>query len=190
MFERLVQFDTALFQWVNGTHCTVLDWVMWSVSQHWCWALVLLAAFASMTLRKERRRWWLVLAAMAMCFLLADQTSCLVKEWVCRLRPCHALDDVRMFRTSCGGQYGFVSSHAANAFAIVAFLWLRYRRRCPIATVFMLIWAMVTCYSRAYLGKHYPGDLLGGALLGTIIGIVVWLITNAIEKRLKKSETK
>ncbi len=190
MFETINNLDTGLFLWINGHHSTVADWVMWGLSQHWCWAMVLLAAFAATTLHREPRRWWLVLAAVVLCFLLADQGSVLVKNWVCRPRPCHALDDVRMFRTSCGGQYGFVSSHAANAFAVVTFMWLRYSRRYRIGMVLLLVWAMATCYSRAYLGKHYPGDLLCGALLGAFIGFAVTLIYNAIEIKLKKSETK
>ena len=190
MLDQLTRLDTGLFLWINGHHCIAMDWVMWVMTQHWCWAIVLLAAFGAMTLRSEPRRWWLVLAAVALCFLLADQSSVMIKEWVCRPRPCHALEGVRMFRTRCGGDYGFVSSHAANSFAIVAFLWLRYRKRYPIGVVLMLLWAMTTCYSRPYLGKHYPGDLLGGALLGIAVGVVVWLISNAVEKKLRKSETK
>lgn len=190
MLERLVELDTALFQWINGHHGAALDWVMWGLSQHWCWAIVIVVAFCTMTLRKEPQRWWIVLVAIMLCFLLADQTSGLIKDWVCRLRPCHALDGVRMFRTRCGGQYGFVSSHAANVFAIVTYFWLRYRRRYRIGVVLMLVWAMAVCYSRAYLGKHYPGDLLCGALLGIICGILVLLISNAIERKIKKSETK
>lgn len=191
MWETLQQIDTEWFLWVNSHHCTALDWVMWTLSQHWCFAVVLLLAFGLTTLRTEPRRWWLALLAIALCFLLADQGSVqLFKNTVCRLRPCHALDNVRMFRTSCGGQYGFVSSHAANAFAIVTFLFLRYRHKAKLATICMILWAFATCYSRAYLGKHYPGDLVCGALFGIVVGIVVWLVANFFEKKIHKSETK
>ena len=190
MFERLNDIDTALFLWVNSHHNTVLDWLLWTLSQHWSWAIVLLLFFGTVTLRHEPRRWWVVLVSVMLCFLLADQGSGLIKDWVCRLRPCHALDDVRMFRTHCGGQYGFVSSHAANAFAVVAFLWLRYHRRFRIGTVMMLVWAMAVCYSRAYLGKHYPGDLLCGAVLGIIVGTLIWWVAMKTETAIdaKKAE--
>lgn len=182
--------DTEWFLWANGHHCTAMDLAMWTLSQHWSWAVVLVLAFGLITLRQEARRWWLVLVGVALCFLLADQGSGLIKEWVCRPRPCHALEGVRMFRTRCGGEYGFVSSHATNAFAIVAFLWMRYRNRCRIGTVLLLLWALATSYSRAYLGKHYPGDLLCGALLGIVIGLIVWWLSSWIEKKLQKGETK
>ena len=190
MLEALKQIDTEWFLWVNSHHNTALDWTMWTLSQHWCFAIVLLLAFCFTALRTEPRRWWMVLLAIGVCFLLADQGSVqLFKNTVGRLRPCHALEDVRMFRTGCGGQYGFVSSHAANAFAIVTLLWMRYRKQTLIGIV-LLLWAIATCYSRAYLGKHYPGDLLCGALFGVAVGLIVWWLTTVIEKKLHKYETK
>lgn len=191
MLETLQQIDTTLFRWINGHHNAVLDWVMWVMSQHWCWAIVLTAFFAVVTMRREPRRWCLVLLGVVLCFLLADQGSVhLFKDTFCRLRPCHALDDVRMFNTPCGGKYGFVSSHAANAFAIVTFLWLRYRKTCRIGVILMIAWALITCYSRAYLGKHYPGDLLCGALFGIIVGLLIGSVANFFEKKIQKCETK
>ena len=192
MLETLKEIDTQWFMWINSHHTTALDWTMWTLSQHWSWAVVIVLAFVLLTLRKEPRRWWLVAIGVVLCFLLADQGSVLIKDTVCRLRPCHALEDVRMFRTHCGGQYGFVSSHAANAFAVALFFVLRYwkrlKRQWPL--LLLIVWALATSYSRAYLGKHYPGDLVCGAILGCIIALIVWWLTDTIEKKLRKSETK
>ena len=192
MLETLKEIDTQWFLWVNSHHTTALDWTMWTLSQHWSWAVVIVLAFMLLTLRQEPRRWWLVAVGVVLCFLLADQGSGLIKDTVCRLRPCHALEDVRMFRTHCGGQYGFVSSHAANAFAVALFFVLRYwkrlKRQWPL--LLLIVWALATSYSRAYLGKHYPGDLVCGAILGCIIALIVWWLTDTIEKKLRKSETK
>ena len=193
MIETLNNLDTQLFYFINGHHCTAMDWVMWSLSQHWCMAAVIVLAFCLLTLRYEPRRWWIVLIGIALCFLLADQGSVqLFKNTVCRLRPCHALEDVRMFRTGCGGQYGFVSSHAANVFAVAMFLTLRYWKRAKRQWPLLLIalWAIATCYSRPYLGKHYPGDVICGAVFGAIIALIVWWVTAVIEKKFCKSETK
>lgn len=192
MLETLKEIDTQWFLWINSHHTTALDWTMWTLSQHWSWAVVIVLAFVLLTLRQEPRRWWLVAVGVVLCFLLADQGSVLIKDTVCRLRPCHALEDVRMFRTHCGGQYGFVSSHAANAFAVALFLvlkyWKRLKRQWPL--LLLIVWALATSYSRAYLGKHYPGDLVCGAILGCIIALIVWWLTDTIEKKLRKSETK
>lgn len=192
MLETLKEIDTQWFLWINSHHSTALDWTMWTLSQHWSWAVVIVLAFVLLTLRQESRRWWLVAVGVVLCFLLADQGSVLIKDTVCRLRPCHALEDVRMFRTHCGGQYGFVSSHAANAFAVALFFvqryWKRMKRQWPL--LLLIVWALATSYSRAYLGKHYPGDLVCGAILGCIIALIVWWLTDTIEKKLRKSETK
>ncbi len=192
MLETLKEIDTQWFLWINSHHTTALDWTMWTLSQHWSWAVVIVLAFMLLTLRQEPRRWWLVAVGIVLCFLLADQGSVLIKDTVCRLRPCHALEDVRMFRTHCGGQYGFVSSHAANAFAVALFLVLRYwkrvKRQWPL--LLLIVWALATSYSRAYLGKHYPGDLVCGALVGMAIGLIVWMVTQWVEKKLRIGETK
>ena len=199
MIETLKDIDTQWFLWINSHHNTALDWVLWTLSQHWSWAVVLIIAFFALTTKTFHlspftfhleKRWWLVIVGIVLCFLLADQGSVhLFKETVGRLRPCHALEEVRMFRTHCGGQYGFVSSHAANAFAIVTFLVLRYRKQ-TWACLLLFLWAVATCYSRAYLGKHYPGDLLCGALFGALIGLIVWWLSTLVEKKLRRSETK
>ena len=198
MLEALKQIDTEWFLWINGHHCTVLDWTMWTLSQHWCFAIVLVAAAVPLLIERFRlspfsisisRRWWLTILAITLCFLIADQGSVhLFKETVARLRPCHALDDVYMFRTGCGGQYGFVSSHAANAFAVITFITLC--RRKALTTTLLLFWGVAVCYSRIYLGKHYPGDLLCGAFFGMVIGLIVWHLTRYFEKKLHFDETK
>lgn len=200
------QIDTQVFYWINQHHCTFTDWVFWSASQHWCWTIVIVLAFIFTTLRKEPRKWWIVILGIALCFLLSDRISVLCfKDVFCRLRPCHALENVRMFNTSCGGQYGFVSSHAANVFALALFLSLRYRRarkknhytfqgstkeRKSIFTFLIFLWVIIVGYSRPYLGKHYPGDVICGAALGLIIGIIVFYVMKLIENMCYRNNNK
>ena len=194
MFEVLNNLDTQWFYLINGHHNAVMDWVMWALSSRGCWLVVIVAAYVLTTLRREPRRWWLALAAVGLCFLLADQGSVLLfKNTFCRLRPCHALADVHMFREGCGGRYGFVSSHAANAFALATFFWMRYRRwpewtkgKALAVPIALIVWALLTCYSRVYLGKHYPGDLVCGALFGVAVGLLVWWLTTRMDIFLKK----
>lgn len=198
MIEVLNNLDTQLFYLINSHHCTAMDWVMWVFTARWSWLIVIVLAYVFTALRREPRNWWLVLVGIGLCFLLADQGSVqLFKNTVCRLRPCHALPDVHMFREGCGGQFGFISSHAANAFAIATFFFLRYRHwtgwsngKALIIPVCMIVWAFLTSYSRAYLGKHYPGDLICGALFGILVGVGIQYFTKWIEKKLHKNETK
>lgn len=195
--ERLNDIDTLLFYWINQHHCPFTDWLMWGLSQSWSWMAVLVVLFLGVTLRREPRRWWVVLLGVGLCFLLSDRISVLCfKDVFCRLRPCHALDDVRMFRTTCGGQYGFISSHAANIFSLATFFALRYRkvfdnmghrilRWLPYG---LYLWAFMVGYSRPYLGKHYPGDVICGAIVGILLGLFVWWLSTRIKSKAKTKE--
>ena len=191
--DKLIELDTLAFRWINSHNNTLLDWTMWTFSQGWSWAVVLIAVLCAVTLRKERQNWWIVLLCIGACFLLADRISVMCfKDVVCRPRPCHVLEDVRMFRTHCGGRYGFVSSHAANVCALATMLTLRYRRLTEKGKIcwtglLLWLWAAMVMYSRPYLGKHYPGDVICGALVGMGIGALVWWISTRLEtKRNKK----
>lgn len=200
---NLTDLDTQVFYWINQHHCAVSDWILWTLSQGWSWAIVLVTLLCVSTLRYEAKRLWLVLIGIGLCFLLADRISVLCfKNVFCRLRPCHVLEDVRMFRTSCGGSYGFVSSHAANVFALATFLSMRYRRvvseymknkfrqkkkaaLSPAALgVLIFGWAVLVGYSRPYLGKHFPGDVVCGAMLGLLIGMAIFFTIQLIENKI------
>ena len=193
MIETLYNWDTELFYFINGHHCGGMDWVMWFLSSRWSWLIVLVTAYLFVAIKYDKKCWWLPLAAIGLCFLLADRGSVLIfKDTVCRLRPCHALENVHMFREGCGGQYGFVSSHAANAFALLTFFWLRYRKKVKeektlsnLLILFMAVWAVAMCYSRVYLGKHYPGDILFGAIFGVLVGWIVYWGSKMVEKKFK-----
>ncbi len=204
---RIITLDQTVFRWVNGHHSDWLDWTMWCFSQGWSWLIVILSAYIFITLRHDRKGWLWVLAGIGLCFLLADQISTnAIKEGVQRLRPCHELEGVRMFHTGKGGLYGFVSSHSANAFAIAMFFSLMYggRRKAEsgkrkaesgepktenegfksaVLPYLMFGWAMTTGYSRVYLGKHYPGDVVCGALLGIGVGAAVYFAISRIRRR-------
>lgn len=195
----MIEFDTRLFYWINGHHCALLDYVLWVASQGWSWIIFIILAFCIGTLRHEPRKWWLVLAGIGLCFLLSDRISVLCfKEVVCRLRPCHALDNVRMYQTTCGGLYGFVSSHAANVFSLAIFLSLRHNQAVwrrglqrgwwhkNAFVIALFAWAIVVGYSRPYLGKHYPGDVVCGALLGLGLGALAYFLVGKLEAWLDK----
>jgi len=110
--------------------------------------------------------------------LLCDQISSSVfKEGFERLRPSHepALEGiVDLVNGKKGGKFSFVSGHATNSFGLAVFSLLLFRFRWY--TFFILFWAGLNSYSRIYMGLHYPGDILGGLILGAFIGwFVYWL---------------
>jgi undecaprenyl-diphosphatase len=88
---------------------------------------------------------------------------------------------VHIVNAKCGGKYGFVSSHAANSFALAMLSSSILNRRWY--TIMILAWATSVSYSRIYLGVHYPGDILGGALLGILIGYGLYYFYRVLEKK-------
>lgn len=175
MIEKIIQWDTQLFLFLNGLHNDFWDTVMWYISDKEFWypfyALVLIYIFW-----KYKWHGFLALFFLILLIVCADQGSVqLFKNVFERLRPCHnpeIKDMVHIVNNKCGGQYGFVSSHAANTFAFAMFTGLLFRHR--IYTISIFVWAAVVSYSRIYLGVHFPLDILGGALLGILVGIVIF----------------
>ena len=124
--------------------------------------------------KRSKRNMWLVVLSVAILITLSDQISVhLFKEVFQRYRPCHNLllqGKVQLIDGHCGGMYGFVSSHAANTFALITFLIFFFRRK--DFALGMYIWASFVCYSRVYAGVHYPFDILGGMMLGIFLGFI------------------
>lgn len=173
MIEALKHIDTALFLWLNGKHNTFVDFVMfWATGKYiWIPFYVLILYFVR---RKFHKRTLLVIALVPVLILLSDQISVhCFKEIFQRYRPCHNLliqNQVHLI-VGCGGEYGFVSSHAANTFATALFLSLLFKKR--NVTLLLFLWAAFVSYTRIYAGVHYPADVLGGAILGMIIAFLM-----------------
>ncbi|MDR2585104.1 MAG: phosphatase PAP2 family protein [Prevotellaceae bacterium] len=174
MLEKLLEFDRLLFLLINGAHISWIDFVMKtaSVSSTWIplYLLLLFLFFYYLGWRKAL----MAIGAAGLCFLLTDRLSVMAfKDVFCRLRPSHEPTLVGMVHLleSQGGLYGFVSSHAANLFGLATLTTFILKKK----WLSWLLFAIVTLvgYSRIYVGKHYPLDVLCGALLGALIG---WLI--------------
>jgi len=175
MIELLKTIDTQLFFFFNRNHSEFMDGVMSAVTSKYTWVpfYIILLFFAW---RKTKRNVWLVIVSVAVLITLSDQVSVhLFKEIFQRYRPCHNLllkDKVHVLDGYCGGLYGFVSSHAANTFALTTFLIFFFRNK--YFALFMYLWAAFVSYSRVYAGVHYPFDILGGMTLGIFLGLIVY----------------
>jgi undecaprenyl-diphosphatase len=125
-----------------------------------------------------RKQSWLIILLIALLITSSDQLSGLIKNTVKRLRPCHNPEISNLVHTlnHCGGNFGFVSSHAANSFALATFVTLLLSVKYEYLAWVMFGWAAVVSYSRIYLGVHYPADVAGGAILGVMLG---WLFFRA-----------
>lgn len=189
MIDYLMDIDAEALLAVNGMYSSFQDALWWMVSTKWSSALLVLSLLWIL-IHKNRRHALLVLAMVALAVLLADQVSSgLIKHLVERLRPTHdpSLENaVHIVNGYRGGMYGFVSSHAANFFAIATLVSFIMRHRLVVIALYG--WGLAQCYSRMYLGVHYPGDILGGIIVGVLAGWLVWRLMCWIQYRWRLPE--
>lgn len=172
-----MNFDTDILLWINGHYADWLDSVMWIISRPKTWIPLYVVLVALLAYRyRDWRTMVLVLAAFGIAVGFSDFTcSGVLKPLVCRLRPTHepAIDPIHLVHGYTGGRYGFCSSHAANSTAVALLFSLLYRNK--TATVCLMAWVAVVCYSRMYLGVHYPTDIVAGLFIGALCAVLVYL---------------
>ncbi len=183
MIESLINIDTSITLFLNGIHNSFFDAIMLFISGKFSWVpLYLVLIFFAFKKSENVKAFILFLLSIALLITVADQSSVhLFKNVFERLRPCHCKqirDAIHIVNNHCGGQFGFVSSHATNTFALAVFMSLFFKNK--IVSVLLVFWAIIIAYSRIYLGVHYLGDVLGGAVLGTVIALAVYYLFTKI----------
>lgn len=175
MIEFLQHLDTRIFLFLNSYHSPFWDKIMVFISGRIEW-LPLYLFLIFWIFYKFRRKGWIILVLTLLVFALSDLGSVhLFKNVFERLRPSRnpELEGlVHIVNGYRGGLYGFVSSHASNTFCLAVFMSLVFRNRWMV--IGMMSWAVVVSYSRIYLGVHYPFDVLGGAVWGSLMAILVY----------------
>ncbi len=172
-----LSLDTDILLYVNHCNNALLDDVMVRLSDTRTWSLLVLSMLFVVFKNRPWREGIIMFVGMGLCILLADQiSSSLIKPLVGRLRPAHDPELMLQVRyiTGRGGLYGFVSSHAANAFALTTFCALVFRH--GITSVFLLLYATAVSFSRIYLAKHFPTDVLAGGALGVVVGCLLYYL--------------
>lgn len=185
MIELLNNIDSKLFLFLNGIHSEFWDNVMFFVSGMKQW-IPLYIAVILLIMARFKKKGIIVIGALIILLVLTDQTSVhLFKNVFQRLRPSQNpnLEGlVHLVNNYRGGKFGFVSSHAANTFGFAMFLTLLFKNK--YFAGFILSWAAIISYSRIYLGVHYPGDIICGALLGILLSNLVYWIYKLILKKI------
>ena len=184
--EEIIQFDKQLLLMLNGSDSSYLDQVVLILTNGLTWIPLYVSLLFLVV--KNNHNWrtiLLIVAGAGLCVLMAGTLDDeIVKPLVARWRPTHdpqigsLVDVVNDYR---GGRYGFFSAHASNTFSIALFFSLLVRYRW--LTVGLVSYSLVNCWTRLYLGVHYPGDILVGLLWGTVTAISVYSLFRFVNGR-------
>ncbi|MCB0532506.1 MAG: phosphatase PAP2 family protein [Lewinellaceae bacterium] len=181
--------DITLFHYINCDWSNpFFDFLLPIWRERWTW-IPLYILLVVLVFRFFRTRAGLaILLGLILAVGISDFTSStLIKKNVQRLRPCND-PDVRTIviqRIPCGSGYSFTSSHAANHFAVAVYMSLFLARFGPWVRPVLLLWAFLVAYAQVYVGVHYPGDIIGGAVLGSGIAWITGLFIRRKTQGLK-----
>ena len=173
--QNILEFDKELFLYLNSFYNDFMDTIMLMVTRKETWVPFYLT-IVFFFVKNYRSKALMILLFMGLTVVASDQISVLLKVTLQRLRPTHepALEGMVHMAFQKGGLYSFVSSHASNMFAVFVFTSRIFKNRSYF--VLMLFWALVVSYSRIYVGVHYPLDVVGGALLGWFLGVLMFKV--------------
>lgn len=190
MLEQLLHIDTEILLAINGWHAPWADTLMWIISAKATWIPLYLLLIGLLVWRYRKPvmtsvKWLqkvpacvVMIAMIGLAVGAADFiASGILKELVARPRPTRVpelegvLHLVNGYRS---GRYGFVSSHAANTMVCALLFSMIWRNK--IATVGLMLWVAANCYSRMYLGVHYPLDILGGLMVGCLVAMTAYVL--------------
>lgn len=193
LLKNILEIDKELFLYLNSFHSDFWDTIMLMVTRKETW-VPFFAIIIFFVVRNSPKNALLVLLFLAILIVVTDQFSVILKESIQRLRPVHDPEIGPLVHNVLrkGGLHGFVSSHAANSFAIFAFTSRFFKNR--LYSGLILFWAVIFSHSRIYSGVHYPLDILGGAILGLIVGealfrIYLYVLNLKFFTRFKNNDT-
>jgi len=190
MIDFIHHLDESITLFINEFHSGISDAVMQMFSDRWAWVPFYIFVAYMLFRRLGWKKAVIVIISAALTVTACDQISGIIKNSIDRLRPCYdqgMLSQGLHILERRGGHFGFFSSHAANAFgfAICTVIGFRNDREHTYNAyrTWVIVWAAMISLSRVFVGKHYFGDILVGAVLGALIGYCIGAITRYVIRR-------
>ena len=190
------QADVWLFQLLNLhlVHPAADDLMVFLTRVRLSGHIIVLAALF-IVVRRGKSAFQVILLALIAVGMADIVASGILKPLVQRIRPCFALDHVRLL-VSQPRSYSFASSHAANSAAVATVIWIFFHRGIfveKLFTIIMMLYALAISWSRVYVGVHYPGDVIAGMVIGVCSAMLLyllysWVLKNIMQPRIMRRE--
>lgn len=186
-FSKIQDMDMQVLSLFNDSDNIMLDQMVQILTSGLTWIpLYVMLFFVVMRNNETMGQIALVVGSAIFCVLFADGlVDGIIKQLAERWRPSNdptfkymvqVVDDIRP------KGYSFCSAHAANTMSLAVFFSLLIRSK--MLTITLVIWSLINCWTRLYLGVHYPSDILCGMIIGIIVGILVYLLYYKIYRRI------
>lgn len=184
--EEIILEDKQAMIFLNNLGSSTFDpfWIL--VSEKWFWIPLYVIFLYFLYKNFNKKSLFYILLFVALGITASDQIANIFKFGFERLRPCHDPSLKGLLReVKCGGKFGFYSAHSSNSFFVATYLTILLGKKIKQLPYFLFVWAAIVAYSRVYLGMHFPGDIIIGAIMGILLALFFGILA---KKVIKKSE--
>lgn len=184
--EEIILEDKQAMIFLNNLGSSTFDpfWIL--VSEKWFWIPLYIIFLYFLYKNFNKKSLFYILLFVALGITASDQIANIFKFGFERLRPCHDPSLEGLLReVKCGGKFGFYSAHSSNSFFVATYLTMLLGKKIKQLPYFLFVWAAIVAYSRVYLGMHFPGDIIVGAIMGILLALFFGTLA---KKVIRKSE--
>ena len=184
--EEIILEDKQAMIFLNNLGSSTFDpfWIL--VSEKWFWIPLYIIFLYFLYKNFNKKSLFYILLFVALGITASDQIANIFKFGFERLRPCHDPSLEGLLReVKCGGKFGFYSAHSSNSFFVATYLTMLLGKKIKQLPYFLFVWAAIVAYSRVYLGMHFPGDIIIGAIMGILLALFFGTLARKV---IKKSE--
>ena len=182
--EEIILEDKQAMIFLNNLGSSTFDpfWIL--VSEKWFWIPLYVIFLYFLYKNFNKKSLFYILLFVALGITASDQIANIFKFGFERLRPCHDPSLEGLLReVKCGGKFGFYSAHSSNSFFVATYLTILLGKKIKQLPYFLFVWAAIVAYSRVYLGMHFPGDIIVGAIMGILLALFFGTLAKKVNKK-------